>query len=326
MLRTPYFLGHSVAGESILRSLCRLGRQAPAQSRSFTVDADLRPSFSYCVQQVQKHDYEHYLCALQLPPQLRAASFALRAFNVEIAQVGDHARELILGQMRMVWWRDAIDSLYKGKVLEHPVLKALAAVSEDVKLTKRRFTRLIEARNEDLDYVGPPRTLADLESYAESTASGILYLTLEAAGIKNTEADHAASHIGKASGLALLLRATPVHSLKRRTYLPLDVTGKHGVVEEDIYQRKSSDALNAAVFEVADAAKAHLEKAQSMRGSLPAEALPILLPAIPVGTYLDSLQRHNFDVFSPHLARGVCGVNPLWLQSQIMWKSWRRTF
>jgi hypothetical protein len=34
----------------------------------------------------------------------------------------------------------------QGKVLEHPVLKALAAVMDDVKLTKRRFTRLIEAR------------------------------------------------------------------------------------------------------------------------------------------------------------------------------------
>lgn len=38
-------------------------------------------------------------------------------------------------------------------------------------------------------------------SYAESTASGVLYLTLEAAGIKNREADHAASHIGEDSDL-----------------------------------------------------------------------------------------------------------------------------
>lgn len=33
--------------------------------------------------------------------------------------------------------------------------------------------------------------------YAEDTASALLYLTLEAAGVRNTSADHAASHIGK---------------------------------------------------------------------------------------------------------------------------------
>lgn len=35
-------------------------------------------------------------------------------------------------------------------------------------------------------------------------------------------------------------------------------------------------------LQVADAAKAHLEKAQSMRESLPAEAIPILLPAVSI--------------------------------------------
>lgn len=33
--------------------------------------------------------------------------------------------------------------------------------------------------------------------YAEDTASALLYLTLEAAGVRNTSADHAASHVGK---------------------------------------------------------------------------------------------------------------------------------
>lgn len=36
----------------------------------------------------RKYDHEHYLCCLLLPREARAASFALRAFNVEVAQVG----------------------------------------------------------------------------------------------------------------------------------------------------------------------------------------------------------------------------------------------
>lgn len=34
------------------------------------------------------------------------------------------------------------------------------------------------------------------ERYAEDTAASLLYLTLEATGVRNTSADHAASHIG----------------------------------------------------------------------------------------------------------------------------------
>ncbi len=35
----------------------------------------------------RKHDYDHYLCCLLLPKSAQASAFAIRAFNVEIAQV-----------------------------------------------------------------------------------------------------------------------------------------------------------------------------------------------------------------------------------------------
>jgi NADH dehydrogenase [ubiquinone] 1 alpha subcomplex assembly factor 6 len=42
------------------------------------------------------------------------------------------------------------------------------------------------------------RTVEDLEAYAENTSSALTYLALESLGIKNINADHAASHIGNA--------------------------------------------------------------------------------------------------------------------------------
>lgn len=36
----------------------------------------------------RKRDYEGFLCALLLPAESRASVFALRAFNVELAQAG----------------------------------------------------------------------------------------------------------------------------------------------------------------------------------------------------------------------------------------------
>ena len=39
-----------------------------------------------------------------------------------------------------------------------------------------------------------------MEAYAENTASALLYLTLESCGVKNVNADHAASHVGSCCG------------------------------------------------------------------------------------------------------------------------------
>ena len=93
------------------------------------------------------------------------------------------------------------------------------------KLNKGWFTRLIDQREKDLldDTI---RTVEDLETYTENTSSLLQYLSLESLGVKNTNADHAASHIGKAVGICTLLRGTPYHASKRRCYLPLDLLSK----------------------------------------------------------------------------------------------------
>ena len=50
----------------------------------------------------------------------------------------------------------------------------------------------------------------------------LLYLQLAAAGVASKEADHAASHLGKAVGITTLLKGTAFHASSRRSYLPLD--------------------------------------------------------------------------------------------------------
>lgn len=52
----------------------------------------------------------------------------------------------------------------------------------------------------------------EVERYAESTSSPLLYLTLECLGIRTSTADHVASHIGQATGITTVLRAVPYHA------------------------------------------------------------------------------------------------------------------
>ena len=42
-------------------------------------------------------------------------------------------------------------------------------------------------------------------------------------GIKDVHADHTASHLGKAIGVATALRSTPFHGSKGKVYLPNDI-------------------------------------------------------------------------------------------------------
>ena len=57
-----------------------------------TVAMASRPDSSgaghYCWEPLWKQDYEGCLCSLLLPAESRSSAFALRAFNVELAQAG----------------------------------------------------------------------------------------------------------------------------------------------------------------------------------------------------------------------------------------------
>lgn len=262
---------------------------------------------------------------------MRRAAFALRAFNVETAKAMDVASDPKIGLMRLLWWQEAIDKIFSNKLIEHPVAQALKSVVSMQNVNKSWLKRSVEARINDAkkEVNEMPETIEELEKYAEDTASTILYTTLQAGGITSTAADHAASHIGKASGLLLLLRSLPYHASRNHhfSYIPVKLAEKHGLVEKKDGQPEiridSREKLCDVVFEMASVANAHLVKARQLSGTVPAEAQPVLLPAVPAQVILDSLNRVQFDVFDPRLARGILGIPPLWFQMKLKWYSWK---
>lgn len=290
-----------------------------------------RAAFSYCVQQVRNYDYHHYLCLLELPPNMRKSAFAIRAFNVETARAMDIASDPRIGLMRLLWWQEAIDKIFSNKLIEHPVAQALGSVLSEHKINKSWLKRSVEARINDAkrEVTDIPQAVEDLERYAEDTMSTILYSTLQAGGINSTVADHAASHIGKASGLLLLIKSLPYHVGRNChfPYIPLKVAENHGLLVNRSGQSEivmdSREGLCNAVFEMASVANAHLEKARELAGKVPSEARPVLLPAVPTQVVLDTLSHVNFDVFDPRLGRGILGAPPLWYQLKLKWYSWR---
>ncbi|XVE57721.1 hypothetical protein DITRI_Ditri04bG0112100 [Diplodiscus trichospermus] len=295
------------------------------------VSSSLRAAFSYCVQQVRSYDYHHYLCLLELPPNMRKAAFALRAFNVETARATDVASDPKVGLMRLVWWQEAIDKIYANKLIEHPTAQALSSVISESKISKAWLKRIVEARINDAsrEVTDLPESIEELEKYAEDTASTLLYMTLQSGGIRSTAVDHAASHVGKASGLLLLLKSLPYHASRNRhfSYIPAKVAAKHGLLVKEGGRSEihldSREGLCDAVFEIGSVANAHLLKARELADSVPFEARKALLPAVPAQVLLDSLSLVQFDVFDSRLARGILGKPPLCFQLKLKWYSWR---
>lgn len=152
--------------------------------RNVTSDSDVIPTQSeagYCMDAVRKYDYENFLCTLLLPTKVRAAAFAIRAFNIEIAQVQDLVSNIEIGNMRMHFWKDALERIYKGQPPHQPVARELTKVLNRHKLSKQWLTRLISSREKHLSTPTFP-SLTSVEEYAETSVSPVYYLILESAG------------------------------------------------------------------------------------------------------------------------------------------------
>lgn len=67
---------------------------------------------------------------------------------------------------------------------------------------------MIESRR---DYLGFPEfaDINELNEFVERAFTSALYLSLHFDGIKSIDADHVASHIGKALGISLILQQLP---------------------------------------------------------------------------------------------------------------------
>lgn len=109
--------------------------------------------------------------------------------------------------MRLKFWEDSVEKIYDTKnihIPDHPVVLEVKKIVDEFKLSKRYFQRLVNSRNRpsNSQFV----TTKQLEDYSEQTVSSIYYLLLEQAGIKNVQADHAASHLGKSQGIVNILR------------------------------------------------------------------------------------------------------------------------
>lgn len=258
-----------------------------------------RESIQYCFDSVKKVDYPNYFCSTFLDKETKISVLAIRAFNIEIASIKS-SKSFEASRARMEWWKESIKSIYKNEYVKHPVLLVLREVILKKKLSQTWFLKVLDARMNDLS-IAQPKSLDDLVDYSEATASSLLYLALESGDIRNIQADHAASHLGKAIGLTTILKALPYHSLENQVYVPIDLTLKHNVSAEQFIRKEITQEGRNLIYEIANIANQHLEFSRELINEVPEKARPILLPAGFCDDYLKTLMSVDFDPFDPRL-------------------------
>ncbi len=99
---------------------------------------------------------------------VRADLVALYAFDNELARAPRVASNALLGEMRLTWWREALEEIFDARqVRKHPTAQALAGVVERRHLKRDLLETLIDARYRELN--PEPMTEGEVLDWARDT-------------------------------------------------------------------------------------------------------------------------------------------------------------
>ncbi len=101
----------------------------------------------YCEDLVRRRDETRWLSARYAPDGARARLIALYAFHQELVQIPGAVSEPPLGEIRLQWWREALDeAMAGGNVRAHPVAQMLAETGLVTEASRSLLEAAIDAR------------------------------------------------------------------------------------------------------------------------------------------------------------------------------------
>jgi phytoene/squalene synthetase len=205
-----------------------------------------------CAELVRRGDPDRFLAVMAAPVAARQRLFPLYAMNVEVSRAPWVTQEAMIAEMRLQWWRDALDEIATGaSVRRHEVVTPLAELLTPAMAA--RLDGLIEARRWDI-YRDPFEDRAGFDRYIDETAGTLMWA---AASILGAADETVVRDFAYAAGLAGFLRATA--ELEARGRIPLLDGTQDGV------RALARDGLD------------RLNRAQAARSKVSKSAAPALL-------------------------------------------------
>ena len=167
-----------------------------------------------CAGLVHRADPDRFMAAMAAPVAARSVLFPLYAMNVEVARAPWVTQEPMIAEMRLQWWRDALQEVAEGPtVRRHEVVTPLSRVLSPH--LSAQLDEYVAVRRWDI-YRAPFEDEEHFESYIDHSAGTLMVVSAQALGA----ADEAVLRdFGYGVGVANWFRAIP--DLEARGRIPL---------------------------------------------------------------------------------------------------------
>ncbi len=239
-------------------------------------------------------DRDRYWSALFAPASCRADLLALYAFNAELARIPALVSEPMAGQIRLQWWRDAVDLAAPGRKTGNPTADVLASAIVRNDLPKDRLMQMIDEGVPEL-FGEAPADMKALELYCRETFGTLFEMASRILGDASEKARSTAADAGLAFGLMHVLRTLPYQASQRKLLLPSGLLEEKGVDVAMVFQGKASAELDAVLAELRGAAHAALMRFKEAAPNLDRTSWTAFLPVALVGPYLKMMAKPGFD-------------------------------
>lgn len=264
------------------------------------------------VEQVVKRSGTSFFWSMRLmPPDRRAAMFAVYAFCREIDDIADGELPTPAKLAALSEWRAEIDRVYDAKP-RGPVARALVEPARRFALARADFVALIDGM--EMDATGPivAPDWATLRLYCARVAGAVGLLSVRIYGIPEAQGRPLADALGEAVQLTNILRDIDEDGMVGRLYLPSEALARHGVAAQPVSAALANPALQAVAAEVAEAARLRFAEAHAILATIDRKAArPVrMIDAV----YSRLLERLVAAGFAPPRTRVKLGkLEKLWL-------------
>jgi len=251
---------------------------------------------TYTAKQVKAHDYDRFLVTLFAPATTREDLFALYAFNHEVAKIREAVSEPMLGEIRLQWWREAIDGIYADQPRNHEVVLPLHTAVKRTNIAKEDFIKIIDARAADI-YDENPKTLDEFETYLGETSGNLTRIAAQIIGEKDEDVLSMAYELGQVWGLIGTLRAIRYHISLKKLSLPQDLMDEFNVKKKDIFAMNGNENMQNLIKALCISAHQYLDHIAADKKKLSKEMKSLFLLSALSRSYLNSIKKADYNPF-----------------------------
>ena len=210
-----------------------------------------------------------------IPRDKRDAITTLYAFYAELQSVKWRAREPLMGEVRLQWWREALLGERPLREVEaHPLAQHLLNMLARFHLPVSGLVDLVDCMMDDL-YDDPPEDMTALELYCGQTCSVLLrYASLMLADGQDAGPADIAGPAGVAVALTQIVQDIPLNMRGGRVMVPAAFLQQVGIEQNQIHSITDPALMRLVVLPLLDLAEKRYDEFKAARYALPAKIRP----------------------------------------------------